>query len=148
MKLSFWRVFMKLLKGWFPEEYHSTGTDWKAIWRISCPLSRIPERSSQRTKIWWIFSVERGAFISRNGVLAIFLLVNGREMTLLVDLVPEFPWRAQQQESYAPWKKWMREMTASKNVKVCVWRDCGTIMRTGKSKVIITINSHKCIALL
>jgi len=74
----------EVAEGWFPEECHSTGTDWKAIWRISCPLTIIPERSSQRIKKWLSSSVEKGAFISRNGVLAIFLLVNGREMTLQV----------------------------------------------------------------
>ena len=33
MRLLFWHVFMKLLKGWFPEEYHSTGTEYPALCR-------------------------------------------------------------------------------------------------------------------
>jgi len=87
---------MRLRKEWFPEKYHSTGTDWNAIWRISSPLSRSPERSSQRTKTWSSSYVERGAFISCNGVLATFHSANVRETVLLVDSLPEFPWKTQE----------------------------------------------------
>jgi len=76
---------MKLGKEWFAGEYHLIGTDREAIWKIFCPFLRSPVRRSQWTKIWLSSYVESGAFIFRNGVLAIFPFAKVRETVLLVD---------------------------------------------------------------